>query len=152
MRNNVTRGLDAGDDATMVVEIWTVLLVIFLLLFVLVAGARIERVRDTPPPKASNELQAVVEGSSDPAQLILISDGRKLFTTDGAQVPASALAMRIEPDHRSVAIVVPATLRVADLDRLRRLVGEGLALPVRFGRLPESWAQRLREWSRREAQ
>ena len=63
MKAGVTRGLDAGDDATMVVEIWTVLLVIFLLLFVLVAGARIERVRDTPPPNAANELQAVVEGS-----------------------------------------------------------------------------------------
>jgi len=143
------RGLDAGDDATMVVEIWTVLLVIFLLLFVLVAGARIERVRATPPAKASNEFLGVVEGSPEPAQLIFVSDGRRLFTTDGAQVQAARLAMWIDSGHRSIAIVVPDTLRVADLDRLRGLVGEHISLPVRFGRLPEPWAQRVREWSAR---
>ena len=70
MRSQFGRGLDTGDDATMIVEIWTVLLVIFLLLFVLVAGARIDPPREVSSASASTELSAVVEGTPDPDHLV----------------------------------------------------------------------------------
>ncbi len=137
---------DSSDDPTMVVEIWTILMVVFLLLFVMVLAAVANPSAKSSPNAI--ELARVVQGKPPPDELVLISDGSRLYTFEGRAVPLRTLAELVRPEHQGVALVVPENLTVARLDRLRAELSSLTDVPLRLGRLPEPWAARLASWTR----
>jgi hypothetical protein len=140
-------GLVANDDPTMVVEIWTILMVVFLLLFVMMLAAVSEPVPQTAPERA--ELASVAEGEAATDELVLASDGRDLYTFKGRRVAVSRLSGELTSEHRRVAVVVPDTVTVAELDALRRQVSGAVGIPLRVGLLPEGWRSAIGTWRER---